>query len=247
MSTIKPNQVPPACPVFSQEQIPLTVEPTTIISQAALPTIKVPVVLVEPTLQIVVEANIPLNPPAVEIKRVIKNVFLTQVKLVPVAFQRIGTSDFFNVTRAKLFVGGFIRKNIEYASAACSGALQDISADVAFTGFADIRTFLTRPIIGITESSKAAFLNDTDGQIPRLDKNFFQNLVKYNEQPFGELVAANFYELDFSPDVLTDGTFNNLTEKIVLDLTLKVLQTQQLLITATQQITIPPAGTVECE
>ena len=33
----------------------------------------------------------------------------------------------------------------------------------------------------------------------RLDKAFFQNLVKYNEQPFGELVATNFFELDFSP------------------------------------------------
>ncbi|OUQ87000.1 Uracil permease [Brevibacillus brevis] len=221
MSNINPNQVTPACPVISSEQIPLTVEPTTIISQAAVPTFKVPVVLVEPTLQIVVEANIPLNPPATEIKRVVKNVFLNQVKLVPVAFTRIGTTDFFNVTRAKLFVGGFIRKNIEYASAACSGALQDTIADVPFTGFADIT---------------------------RLDKNFFQNLVKYNEQPFGELVAANFYELDFSPVIATpEGTFSSLTEKIVLDLTVKVLQTQQLLITATQQIAIPPAGTVGCE
>ncbi|MFG0215928.1 CsxC family protein [Brevibacillus porteri] len=247
--SINPNQVTPACPVFSTEQIPLTVEPTTIISQAALPTIKVPVVLVEPTLQIVVEANIPLNPPATEIKRVIKHVFLNQVKLVPVAFQRIGNTDFFNVTRAKLFVAGFIRKNIEYASAACSGALQDVIADVSFTGFADIRTFLTRPIIGISpEASKAFFLNETDGQLPRLDKNFFQNLVKYNEQPFGELVAANFFELDFSPVIATpEGTFSSLTEKIVLDLTVKVLQTQQLLVNATQQITIPPAGTVGCE
>ena len=72
--------------------------------------------------------------------------------------------------------------------------------------------------------------------------------MKYNEQPFGELVAANFYELDFSPVIATpEGTFSSLTEKIVLDLTVKVLQTQQLLITATQQIAIPPAGTVGCE
>ncbi|WP_429844382.1 CsxC family protein [Brevibacillus sp. FIR094] len=248
MSNVNPNQVTPACPVFSTEQIPFTVEPTTIISQAAVPTIKVPVVLVEPTLQIVVEANIPLNPPATEIKRVVKHVFLNQVKLVPVAFQRIGNTDFFNVTRAKLFVAGFIRKNIEYAGAGCSGALQDVIADVQFTGFAEITTFLTRPIIGVAESSKAFFLNETDGQVPRLDKGFFQNLVKYNEQPFGELVAANFYELDFSPVAATpEGTFSSLTEKIVLDLTVKVLQTQQLLVAATQQITIPPAGTVGCD
>ena len=62
----------------------------------------------------------------------------------------------------------------------------------------------------------------------RLDKYFFQNLVKYNEQPYGELVAANFYELDFSPHSKHhDGSFSTLREKIVLDLTLKVVQVQQ--------------------
>ena len=65
----------------------------------------------------------------------------------------------------------------------------------------------------------------------RLDKYFFQNLVKYYEQPYGELVAANFFELDFSPhSKYHDGSFNTLREKIVLDLTLKVLQVQQVLL-----------------
>ena len=53
-------------------------------------------------------------------------------------------------------------------------------------------------------------------------------MLKYNEQPFGELVAANFFELDFSPKGVDHyGTFNTLREKIVLDLTVKVLQVQQ--------------------
>ncbi|WHY85494.1 Uracil permease [Neobacillus novalis] len=233
------------CPVPSTEQIPLTVEPTTIISQATTSTIKVPVVLAEPTLQIVVESTITLNPAATEIKRVGKNVFLEQVKLVPVSFVRIGTTDFFNVTRAKLFVAGHIRKNIEYATRGCNRKLRDRIADVPFSGFADITTFLTPPIIGVSEESKAAFLNEENGLVPRLDKFFFQNLVKYNEQPFGELVAANFYELDFSPvTAKPEEAFTTLTEKIVLDLTVKVLQTQQLKFTATQQITTPPQGTV---
>ncbi|WHY85493.1 Uracil permease [Neobacillus novalis] len=239
------DQLP--CPVTSTEQLPLTVEPTTIISQPATPTIKVPVVLAEPTLQIVLESTITLNPAATEIKRVVKNVFLNQVKLVPVSFARIGTTDFFNITRAKLFVAGHIRKNIQYATAECNGALQDRIADVPFSGFADLTTFLTPPIIGVSEESKASFLNEQNGLVPRLDKFFFQNLVKYNEQPFGELVAANFFEVDFSPVIATpEGTFSTITEKIVLDLTVKVLQTQQLKITATQQITTPPQGTVGC-
>ncbi|MFJ8356953.1 Uracil permease, partial [Bacillus paramycoides] len=46
------------------------------------------------------------------------------------------------------------------------------------------------------------------------------------------LVAADFFELDFSPTPLTsDGTFSSLTEKLVLDLTLKVLQIQQVKVT----------------
>ena len=55
-------------------------------------------------------------------------------------------TDFSEVTRAKLFVSGHIRKNIEYASAECNGALQDRIANVPFSGFAEITTgeFITR-------------------------------------------------------------------------------------------------------
>ena len=88
--------------------------------------------------------------------------------------------------------------------------------------------FITFPIIGISENAEANFLNEKTQMDARLDKFFFQNLVKYNEQPYGELVAANFFELDFSPKgVNHHGTFSTLREKIVLDLTVKVLQVQQ--------------------
>ena len=200
----------------------------------AVTRIKVPVVNAERTIQIVVESDIPLNPPATEIKRVKKHVFLDQVKLVPVRFQRIDNTDFFFVTRAKLFVAGHIRKNIEYASRECNGALQDRIANVPFSGFAELSgdapggDFLAFPVIGISENAEANFLNEKTQMDARLDKFFFQNLVKYNEQPYGELVAANFFELDFSPKgVNHHGTFDTLREKIVLDLTVKVLQVQQ--------------------
>ncbi len=244
----KPNHPPVPggpCPIETKEQVPLTVMATHTVTQTINPTIKVPVVLAEPTLQIVLESNITLHPAATEIKRVKKNVFLNQVKLVPVAFTRINNTDFFNVTRAKLFVAGHIRKNIEYASHECKGTLQDRIVDVPFTGFADLNGdittntngFILFPIIGISESAEANFLNDQTMLDARLDKAFFQNLVKYNEQPFGELVAANFFELDFSPTLTSpEGTFSTLREKIVLDLTVKVLQVQQIKITGAQQI-----------
>ena len=112
------------CEVKAIQQIPLADENTNVIEAPinAVTRIKVPVVNAERTIQIVVESDIPLNPPATEIKRVKKHVFLDQVKLVPVRFQRIDNTDFFFVTRAKLFVSGHIRKNIEYASRDCNGA-----------------------------------------------------------------------------------------------------------------------------
>ncbi|WP_256238922.1 CsxC family protein [Bacillus sp. EB600] len=244
-----PPVSPVPCPVSSTEQIPLTNLGTTVTGvtpMAVTTTIKVPVVVAEPTLQIVVEANIPLTPPATEIKRVKKSVFLQQVKLVPVAFTRIDGTDFFTVTRAKLFVAGHIRKNIEYASNACNGALQDKIANVPFSGFADLvgAAIINPAIVGISESAEANFLNETTNLDARLDKFFFQNLVKFNEQPFGELVAANFFELDFSPTmVAAQRPFNKLREKIVLDLTLKVLQVQQLAITATAVVPVLPGLT----
>ncbi|MFZ0443745.1 MAG: Uracil permease [Bacillus sp. (in: firmicutes)] len=226
------------------QQVPLADEQTPLIrGGVATRIIKVPVVLAERTLQIVVESDIPLNPPATEIKRVKKHVFLDQVKLVPVRFLRIGNTDFFRVTRAKLFVAGHIRKNIEYASRDCNGALQDRIANVPFSGFAELtqNDFLAGafPIIGISESAEANFLNEKTELDARLDKYFFHNLVKYNEQPYGELVAANFFELDFSPKGVDHyGSFCTLREKIVLDLHLKVLQVQQL--TSTSETVVIP-------
>lgn len=243
----------PACPVKSTEQVPLSNENTDLVlTPDVTVTLKTPVVLAEKTIQVVVEADIPLDPPATEIKRVTKNVFLEQAKLVPVRFTRIGTTDYFRVTRAKLFVSGFIRKDIEYASRDCNGALQDRIADVPFSGFTELADaaptgdFLLFPIIGISDQSKALFLNEKNDLVPRLDKYFFQNLVKYNEQPYGELIAANFYELDFSPvKVGPEGQFKTLREKIVLDLTVKLLQVQQFQTTATQVTPSFPEGTLD--
>lgn len=248
------QQTTPACPVTATEQVPLTNDPVVLVPTPDLTvTMKTPVVLAERTIQVVVEADIPLTPAATEIKRVTKNVFLEQVKLVPVRFTRIGTTEFFRVTRAKLFISGFIRKNIEYSSAACNGALQDRIADVQFSGFTELADlaptgdFFLFPIIGLSDSSKALFLNETNDQLPRLDKYFFQNNVQYNEQPYGELVGANFYELDFSPvQVDPEGQFSILREKIVMDVTVKLLQVQQMQVTGVTQL-VPdfPDGTVE--
>ena len=190
-----------------------------------------------------------MNPAASEIKRVTKNVFLEQVKLVPVRFRQIDDTDFYEVTRAKLFVSGFIRKDIEYATRDCFGGLRDRIAEVPFSGFAELTAgeFLNFPVIGTSDSNTARFLNDKNDIEPRLDKYFFQNQVKYNEQPYGELLGANFFELDFSPvHTKRGGEFGILREKIVMDLHLKVLQVQQWRVAATRTLPLFDEGTLGC-
>jgi len=91
-------------------------------------TIKVPVTLAEISVVVAVEANIQLEKPALEIIRVWKSAILQQCELVPT----------FNPYAAKLFVKGFIRKNIEYttvdqtsASSVC-GDIRHMTAMIPF-------------------------------------------------------------------------------------------------------------------
>jgi hypothetical protein len=240
---------PGPCPVTPTPLSTFTSAVTPITGASTVNRIKVPVVIAEPTIQIPIEATITLGAAATEIKRVKKNVFLDQVKIVPVMpFTRVDGTDYFTFGRAKLFIAGHVRKNIEYASTACTGALIDQIVDIPFTGYTELSTaagtLLNPPIFGISESSESSFLSDVNNLNGRLDKFFFNNLVKYNEQPFGELVAANFFELDFAPvEPAAEGTFTTLTEKIVLELTVKVLQVQQLLVALTSVVPVLPGLT----
>jgi hypothetical protein len=245
----QPSDPPGPCPVTPTPLNSFTSANTTVVAAAAVNRIKVPVVLAEPTIQIPLEATITLGVPATEIKAVKKNVFLDQVKIVPEGpFTRVDATDFFTFARAKLFIAGHIRKNIEFASTGCTGTLFDQIVDIPFTGFTALSvaagTLINLPILGINESSESSFLSDTNNLNARLDKFFFNNLVKFNEQPFGELVAANFFELDFAPtEPAAEGTFTTLTEKIVLELTVKVLQIQQLAVTLTSVVPVLPGLT----
>lgn len=225
-----PDVIP--CQVEAISLTPLNDEPAIpcVLPANVKPIIKVPVVLAETKIQVVVEANIPLNPPASEIKRVFKDVFLTQCKLIPVRFGKdLCHGEVSTITRAKLFIEGYIRKDIEYATANCNNVIRDRIATVPFSGFADLENFLLPPILGDSYESRSRFIDPQKGDKPRLDKYFFENRVYYNEQPYCELVSADFFELDFSPcPTDADGTFSTLREKIVVDLTLKVLQIRQV-------------------
>jgi hypothetical protein len=210
--------------------------------------VKIPVVLAETNITIPVEATIKLDKAAMEIKRIKKNVFLTQSRIIPFSQDdRPGTGI--------LFIEGFIRKNIEYATKTCTtsgtqnvcGDIRHCTVEVPFN-FTTRITFLRPPIfIENTTPSELEFFTDklqgcdvcSDPVIGRnpCDQSSFVTEF-FNEKPFTELVRADITEVDIhtNPTIScktpTEQMFNKLTEKVVVNLTLKVLQKQQVRITA---------------
>lgn len=210
--------------------------------------VKIPVVLAETNITIPTEATITLDQRAMEIKRIKKNVFLNQCRLIPFSQDnRPGTGI--------LFVAGFVRKNIEYATQTCpSGTAVNVCGDIRHCTIevpfnCTVRvTFLRRPIFAEnTTSSELEFFTDNlrscdvcaDPVVGRnpCDQNFSFTEF-FNEKPFCELVRADITEIDIhrNPTATcqtpTEQMFTQITEKMVVNLTLKVLQNQQVRITS---------------
>jgi hypothetical protein len=210
--------------------------------------VKLPVVLAETNITIPVEATITLDHVAMEIKRTKKNVFLTQSRLIPFSQDSRSCTGI-------LFVAGFVRKNIEYTTQTCPsstsvnvcGDLRHCSVQIPFN-FTTRVTFLRPPIFNenTIESELELFTDKLEGcdscEDPVLGRNpcdqsfFFTEF--FNEKPYVELVRADVTEIeihtnsDSSCRTSTEQRFTQLTEKIVVNLTLKVLQNQQVRVTA---------------
>ena len=210
--------------------------------------VKIPVVIAETNITIPVEAIIKLDYAAIEIKRIRKNVYLTQSRVIPFSQDgEFGTGI--------LFIAGFIRKNIEYATKTCSkygshnvcGNIRHCTVEVPFN-FTTRITFLRTPIfVANPPQAEIGFFTDrnkscdacADPVIGRnvCDQSFF-NSEYFNEKPFTELVRADIAEVDIHTKPFrdcenpTEQVFKKITEKIVVNLTLKVLQNQQVNVTA---------------
>lgn len=240
----------PACATVTTQAESITeqmdVTPTVIAAGHVV--VKIPVVIAETNITIPVEATITLDQRVMEIKRIKKNVFLTQSRLIPFS------NDSRNCTGI-LFISGFIRKNIEYATQTCPsdtnvnvcGDIRHCTVQVPFN-FTTRITFLRPPIfIENTTPSELEFFTDkltgcdacADPVLGRnpCDQNFSFTEF-FNEKPFVELVRADITEIDIHTNPTsncqtpTEQKFTELTEKIVVNLTLKVLQNQQIRITA---------------
>ncbi|MBU3188023.1 hypothetical protein K9O30_00250 [Clostridium bowmanii] len=175
--------------------------------------VKVPVVLAQKNIQIDVESEIKLKEPFYEIKRIKKTVFLTQCKLLPLSGRII---DGVPVT-GKLFISGYVRKNIEYATADCvdkkvvSGRIAHTTVDCPFTTVTEVRYVIT-PLVNTT-------IGDT---------------TTFAETPFCELEAVRIIEDELIRDPICHPIndkvqlYNKIVEKMVVYINVKVLQVQQV-------------------
>jgi hypothetical protein len=213
--------------------------------EAGLFVAKIPVVLAEAKITIPIMAELKLEERALEIKRIKKNVYVTQCHLLPTdPCDSTGT----------LFIEGFIRKNVEYATEECSsdgvicGRLKHCTFKVPFKCTTTV-CFFKKPVLRgpiftpnppTTETEIFEdMLRDCDvcnepiiGNDP-CQQNF-KNTEFFNEPVFCELVKATFNEVDIhkhprtSCDDPVEQTFCKITEKVLLTLKIKVLQKQQV-------------------
>jgi hypothetical protein len=187
---------------------------------------KIPKVLAEFIVQIDSEALIRLNEPSYEIKRVEKQIFLTQCRYIP-------PTD-------KVFIEGYIRKNIEYAVRTCSkgsaigGTIRDTTVHVPFRVYTKVDFHGNKPkIVPNLPPMVARYFDDK-----RMGKNIREadrsDVEIFNEPVYCELEWSAVFDADIDkPGTPIDGfrneeEFQEFTDKSVVYLCLKLLQNQQI-------------------
>jgi len=202
---------------------------------------KIPVVLAELTIRVNMNSIITLPEPAIEIKQIKKRVKVTQCILLQDT----------NI----LFIKGFVRKNIDYATRSCSttegvcGDLRHCVIDVPFSCTTPVVFNGTPPAPLVTNTvTEFEYFRDENLSGPRFadkdrllsgDISEFNQISTefYNELPYCELISSRIVEFDeyLNRRVLPGVTlpfeerfFNEIEEKMVIFLTLKLLQKRQV-------------------
>lgn len=205
---------------------------------------KIPVVIAEKRIQIDIESVIRLEEPAIEIKRIKKNIFLTQCKLLP----RSGMTSDGKIKSGKLFLKGYIRKNIEYATAKCykgdnivSGDIRHTTVNIPFECITLIN-YVVPPVFCTRGTQSELEIFDPCVLGKDMREQDFVDFECFTERPYCELEDVKIVEVDIEKDLGCHETrccdccedkfesFQTITEKMVVYLRLKVLQNQQVII-----------------
>ncbi|AGX43370.1 CsxC family protein [Clostridium saccharobutylicum] len=208
-------------------------------------TVNIPVVLTECNITITIQSLLKLEDDVLEIKHIRKNAYVNQCKLIP-------NSENDKPNTGILFLSGFIRKNIEYSAKECTcrgilnGKLKHVTVDVPFKCATRV-VFKTLPKFNInTHQDEVEILQTNIGvckpckeEINGSDireKNF-RLIESFNEKVFCKLINAEFIESDILENptnkeykLHNEQTFHDITEKVVLFLTIKLLQKQNVII-----------------
>lgn len=188
--------------------------------------VKIPRVLSEFIIQIDSESKIKLNEPAYEIKRIEKQVFLTQCRYIP--------------PTNKVFIEGYIRKNIEYAARSCSkghgiaGVIKDTTVHVPFKAYTKVDFGYNKPQIVPNPPSLVARYFDEKRMGKDIREADRSNIEIFNEPVFCELEWSAVYDADIDhkgtpiDGFINEEEFQVFTDKSVVYLCLKLLQKQQV-------------------
>lgn len=213
--------------------------------------VKVPVTLSEISLQVNLDSIITLPEAALEIKYIKKNLKVTQCLLL---LAPGGVT-----TNVPLFIKGFVRKNIDYATLGCSttdgvcGDIRHCTVDVPFNCttivyFNGALPVLPQPnssnefgyhrkqkIKGTGFAEKDHLLSSDLSEFNQVTEEFFTEL------PYCELIQARMVEYDEYLNrqrpkgvilPFEEREFRQVEEKMVLNIQLKIIQSQQVSIPA---------------
>ncbi|WP_433744446.1 CsxC family protein [Falsibacillus pallidus] len=237
----------------------VTVDP--ILTNAGPRIVRVPVTLAEIKVRSNLVADIHFPDPVLEIKDIKKRVKVVQCRLllpgVPAGTDPFSAAVYPDL---RLFLKGFVRKNIQYAtpcphsSEYCvSSEIRSLTVDVPFECVTTITAaeFISRPQLPFNNSrSEFDFFRaqELGHGYPEKDQLLSSDLSQfhqvstqyYNQIPYCELLSSSIIEWDEATDRVPlpnhkpfeEGTFRTLKEKMFLEFTLKVLQNQQVNVTA---------------
>ncbi|WP_411680590.1 CsxC family protein [Clostridium thailandense] len=212
---------------------------------------KIPIVLAETSITIPVISNIKLEKRALEIKQINKNVYVTQCHLMETPPEACSGT---------LFIEGFVRKNIQYATVSCvsengqtiSGGINHTTVRIPFRGTATVE-FLRRPVLrgpifnttppadsveflGEFSNTKDICAEPVMGLNPC--QKGFVHTENFNEPIFCELIGAVIKEDDFQkcPRPISSSCCDNNIERTFKTLEEKMLITITLKVLQKQQV-----------
>ena len=189
---------------------------------------KIPVIISQPQLQILIETLTVFPEPVFQIKTVDKKVFLDSCQLI------LGSD--------KIFVKGFIQEDVEYCTAdfikptAINGNIKKITFNISFQCSSKV-FFNIEPQVFNSYGIFDLDVIDTSTNGINLYEKSQENVETLNEKVFAELDSSKILETDIQEEIkpldniLQEvNTFERMRKKIILNLKLSLLQNQKIFI-----------------